>query len=812
MNSFAFSGLLVGLACTSMAVVVFLKSAKNFTNTLWAIFCLIVAIWGFGSLLIGLSKNADQSLLYWRLTYLGVTLIPPLYYHFVNVFLNKASKKDVISIYVLGLVFLITSNSSLMTAGVERRFNQIFYLLPGPIYPLFFLYFFATVLIAHIYLWQYMRNTDDTHKKVQVSWIFLASAIGFTGGLLCFLPVFGIEIYPYGNFAVGLYPIIMTHAVIKHNLFDIRIVIKKAIFYSTLTILVSILYVVVFIFHSFYSNESIKSLGVSAVKIRTDFNEHFKLTPYFYSLALTTISSFVLSVFVFLKAKKNRANILWSLGALFCGIWSLFFNILIHSKDENIALLSAQICNIAAGFVCIFLCHFCKEFSAHKPNKNILIILGYVNAIIFMCFGFSKHFLFVKPFLGFTFYTQPYSLYYFFTVHFFFYLIYGHWCLARSLSNHTDPKRNQIKYIIFALSLGYVAGITTFLPVFGVPVEPFPVHFVWFYAAIIAYAMVKHELLDIRIIIKKAALFSLFTIFLSVLSLALVLITHSLVAETKSPLSSFVANFIGILFIAIMFKPLEIFFQKKLEKRFFKGSVSEIAEQNEKLAAELERRERLKSVGILAAGMAHEIKNPLSAIKTFAEFLPQRYAEASFREKFIKIVNSETDRISNIVKDLLLFSKPAAPKKQVVDCGEVLRSTILLLSEDMTKRNIKVHYEIAPDQKLAFVDPSQIKQAALNILLNAIDAIGAGGGTITVGVKPHNEQVKIIISDTGPGIPEDKLKHLFDPFYTTKDDGTGLGLAITHTLVVSNNGRITAENQPTGGAQFSIFLPLAPTK
>lgn len=813
MNIFAFSGLLTGLTCIAMSILVLIKSTGNSFNRLWAMFCVAVAIWGFGGFFIGLEKSHDQALIFWKLTYLGVTFIPPLSYHFVVSFISFHKKRERTLIYIIGIFFFILSPTPLMTAGVTKRFNQFYYLYPGVVYYLFFLYFSIVVFIIHLYLWQFMNRTQDLRKKTQVGWFFLASAIGFAGGLLCFLPVFGIEIYPYGNFAVALYPLIMTYAIIKHELFDIRIVIRKAVFYSVLTILVSIVYVtIVTLFHVFYSNESFVSLTLFEKFNGFRLSDYLKITPYFYSLGLTTICSFALSIFVLLKNRDNKANILWSLGSFFCGIWSLFFNLLIHSKNLDIALFSAQINGVAAGFTCILLAHFCKEFASYKPKNNFFIIIGYINAFIFLIFAFSKYFVYVRPVLNFTYYTQAKPLYAYFTAHFFFYLFYGHWCLAKSLKNHNQPKKNQIKYIILALSLGYLTGATTFLPVYGVSIEPFPAHFVWFYAAIITYAMVKHELLDIQIIIRKAALFTLFTIFLSFLSLALILIMHSLIANEKSPLSAFIANFIGVFFIAVMFKPFELFFQKKLEKRFFKGTVSEIAEQNEKLAFELERTERLKSVGILAAGMAHEIKNPLTAIRTFSEYLPKKFDDPVFREKFTRIINEETSRIERIIKDLLVFSKPSQPKKQICNFENILRNTTRLLSEDLLKKNIKVEYEINTKDLDVYVDPMQIKQAILNIILNAIDSMKEAGGVLKFTISCTQAMLQVDISDTGPGIPPNMLKHLFDPFYTTKDEGTGLGLAITLTLLEANGAKIAAQNNPSGGASFTLALPTTPLK
>jgi signal transduction histidine kinase len=643
------------------------------------------------------------------------------------------------------------------------------------------------MVFVHLKLFFGSRNNIfDAKTRNQIKYIWLGFIV-FTPAVIDFIPNYGMDIYPAGFLFVLGFACVSAYAIARYQLMDVKIIIKKTVFYSLLTVLVSTAYVaLIFLFHYFYSGKAFRIFSlIDSLKASS---ENIKLTPYFYSLSLTTLASFFLSIFVLIKNSQSKIARLWSIGCLCCGIWSLAFNIMIHVNNYNLGYFFANLSNLTAALMCVVVAHFCKEISNYKSKINILF-LGYLNTVFFILTALTGHFMTVRPIMNFNYFPSAKPIYSIYTIHFFFFLFFGIYCLLKGMKTASIERRNQMKYIIVALAAGYFAGITTFLPAYGLKIDPFPGHFVWLYAIIITFAILKHQLMDIRVIIRKTLFFTLFTIFISVLSLAVVLLTHSLIAESKTPTSSFIANFAGILFIAIMFKPFELFFQKKLEKRFFKGTVSEVAEQNERLALELERTERLKSVGILAAGMAHEIKNPLTAIKTFSEFLPKRFEDSVFREKFIKIINDETDRISAIVGDLLIFSKPVPPKKQICNCLEILKGITDLLSGTFLKNNIITEYEIASDKNKALVDPSQIKQALLNIVLNAIDAMKERGGKLNIQLTSNEHCLIVKISDTGKGIPTEKLKYLFDPFYTTKDDGTGLGLAITHTLVQANSGK-----------------------
>ncbi len=220
------------------------------------------------------------------------------------------------------------------------------------------------------------------------------------------------------------------------------------------------------------------------------------------------------------------------------------------------------------------------------------------------------------------------------------------------------------------------------------------------------------------------------------------------------------------------------------------------------------RQERMVAAGRLAMGLAHEIKNPLAAIKTFTEFLPERHQDPAFRQEFSHIVGKEVDRISAIVQSLSDFARPVLLKLRTVDIQRVLYETVTLLSNDCLKRSVSIKQSFEPEPILLEVDPSQLKQAFLNLCMNALEAM-RGGGTLSVSCVHEAGEAVIRITDTGVGIPTEHLPVLFDPFFTTKDGGMGLGLAVVRQIVQQHLGSIRAESQVGVGSAFEVRLPLA---
>jgi two-component system sensor histidine kinase HydH len=241
------------------------------------------------------------------------------------------------------------------------------------------------------------------------------------------------------------------------------------------------------------------------------------------------------------------------------------------------------------------------------------------------------------------------------------------------------------------------------------------------------------------------------------------------------------------------------------------------------LEEQVRRSDQLSSVGTLAAGMAHEIKNPLVTIKTFTQLLPERYTDADFRNEFASLVADEVSRIDSIVNQLLSFSKPSKPHLVSMPLRATIEKTLKLIHEQLVQKNIKLETRFLADEDLVSGDADLLTQALVNLNLNAIEAIGSDG-TITVGTtnvihhlfNGHDGSdraaavpcIRLHISDSGKGIAQDLLKKIFDPFFTSKSEGTGMGLSVAHGIIQEHHGAIEVESVVGAGATFYIYIPL----
>jgi signal transduction histidine kinase len=217
--------------------------------------------------------------------------------------------------------------------------------------------------------------------------------------------------------------------------------------------------------------------------------------------------------------------------------------------------------------------------------------------------------------------------------------------------------------------------------------------------------------------------------------------------------------------------------------------------------------EKLAALGEMAASFVHGIRNPLGIISGSAETLKKKIPEP-VQSEMIQFIREESERINRMLTNFLEFAKPKPPTFQEVNLKDILRRTVDLSSIPARERGVQVVQEYPQDKVSLFLDPEQIHEAFVNLELNALEAMPAGGTLRITLTQKENKDVIIRVSDTGVGIPAGRESKIFDPFFTTKERGTGLGLTIVHTVVKNHGGTISVANNDGGGATFTIFLPV----
>ena len=245
----------------------------------------------------------------------------------------------------------------------------------------------------------------------------------------------------------------------------------------------------------------------------------------------------------------------------------------------------------------------------------------------------------------------------------------------------------------------------------------------------------------------------------------------------------------------------------------YRGMITPLQLRLSESQAAMERQEKLAALGGLAAGVAHEIRNPLTAIKfrlfSLGKSLPASESEA----EDLTVISAEINRLERIVRDILQFARPSEPEMVNVPAGRILDEVRELLRAHLDKADIELKLETNDDVWLR-ADTQQIKQVLINLIQNAAESIGRGG-TITLRIVSENasldrssEPVAVVeVSDTGKGIPPEVQKRLFDPFFTTKEGGTGLGLPIAARIVEKHGGDLRYQTEINRGTTFRLVLP-----
>ena len=273
--------------------------------------------------------------------------------------------------------------------------------------------------------------------------------------------------------------------------------------------------------------------------------------------------------------------------------------------------------------------------------------------------------------------------------------------------------------------------------------------------------------------------------------------------------------------------PTEVCFSTILDKR---GKITGLScifldiTQRKKMEKHLARIDRLASLGELASGIAHEIRNPLAGIGGALQILSKQFSSGDPNHLIFKEVLHQVLRLDDFVKNLLQFARPSTPKFEPLKIEDIIDSTLFLVANQINKKQIKLKVEHQPNQPHIQGDKNLLQQVFLNIIINALDAMDEGG-ELKINVQwqqeektpsipedgiycvPRQNQILIEISDTGPGISEEDLDNIFNPFFTTKSQGTGLGLSITHRIIEQHRGTISVDSHPGTGTTFIIALP-----
>ena len=222
---------------------------------------------------------------------------------------------------------------------------------------------------------------------------------------------------------------------------------------------------------------------------------------------------------------------------------------------------------------------------------------------------------------------------------------------------------------------------------------------------------------------------------------------------------------------------------------------------------QVKRADRLAAIGQLSASLAHEIRNPLAAIDGATNLIESGQTPPEIRQTSLAIIRKEVQRLNRLLTNLLDFARPRKPEFQAVPPERLIEATIALVSHSAQQKGVTLRKDVPANTPAFECDPEQMKQVILNLAINAVQAM-TEAGEIVLAARESGGSVVLSVQDRGPGIKDEDLDKIFNPFYTTKDAGTGLGLSVVHQIVTQHGGVVTVQQNAAGGMTFSLTIPL----
>ncbi len=534
----------------------------------------------------------------------------------------------------------------------------------------------------------------------------------------------------------------------------------------------------------------------------------------FYALTglLNAISSSVLGFFVYTKNPKKSINRTFGIFCFFTAFWSYFYFFWQISTSEKNALLWSRLLMAGAIFIPISYLHFVFSFTQETKKNIVKIVLfvGYLVSFFFFLSDFTPWFVAnVKPILNFKFWPSAGPLYLPFLFLWFFGAVYSIILLFRDYKRSSGVKKSQLSYILLGTSYGYLGGITNYFLWYDIPIPPIGNWAITLYIFLVAFAIIKYHLFDVRVIATELFTFTIWgflfvKLFLSGTSQELI-INFSLF---------FAVIISGILLIRSVLKEVEQ--REKME--ILTKKVRDAYEVEKKAHKELEKLDEAKTQFMMAT--QHHLRTPLTAMIGYLDLIfGGSYGKVypNIKDVLLKFQIS-TKRLNKVVNELLDISQFQLGKKVVsfqpnIKVEPILKEIIEELQFEVKAKNL--YLELQKPLKLPTIkaDPEKLKVALTNIIDNAVKYTLEGG--VIIKVEAKDSKILISVKDTGIGIPKGEDKNIFDRVFERGKKakkvhvtGKGIGLYITAHIINAHNGKVWVESEGKGkGSTFYIELP-----
>ncbi|MCD4780328.1 MAG: hypothetical protein K8S27_07265 [Candidatus Omnitrophica bacterium] len=528
---------------------------------------------------------------------------------------------------------------------------------------------------------------------------------------------------------------------------------------------------------------------------------------------LSTLINLLVSIMVgWLVLSHNRylpanRSLVYVVGCL--SVWNVYFFCLMVSSTSDLALFAVQ-CVVLS---CVVLPVAIFDFVIHllnivKENKkfsrlSMLFCLGLGLGIFFPNLVINS----LRPKMMFPYFPTAGILFHAYVIYFAvivvrcLYLLYAH-----SLKL-TGLRRQQIRVVFWGLTMAIIGGATNLFLWYDIAIPPYGHVFIGLIPLSLSYGIIKYRLIGLQLVLKKSFVYVILITIMIAFYFFLVHIVERFLRGTVIfhpgivPLSYVVT-------IAFCFIPLRDRLKKVLDEQFLRGSFFDLFQLNEKLRQEISKTDKYRSLSTLTKGIALEMKNPIATLQSYSYIFSKKIKDKKFILKFSNVLNRELQRLINMAEKLNDYSCPTPLAVRETDVNQLLKDVLETMQQDFLDKKIKVFKEIHQDPVELPLDPHQIRQVLVNIIINAVEAM-PNGGKLWIGSAMDDDSFKISIKDNGCGITHEDVSQVFDPFYSLKGNNTGLGLSIAQAIIEGHRGTIGVQSEIGVGTEFIIEVPLS---
>jgi signal transduction histidine kinase len=717
MFSYSIACGVISIISLILGTLILAKNTKNQIYKSFFLFCLSISFWSLFLYLNATAKDSGSALLWIKLLHAAAIFIPAFFLYFTYIFLSIDKEKVAETKIIFALcstVALFSLSPILMGVGYKTVFG-FFVCEPKLFYPTYLILFVLIIAFSYYELLRaYMSSLGL--KRTQIVYLILATLIGWSGGTANFLINYDINIfplYPYGNYTILLYTLILAYAILRHRLMDIEVVIRKGILYSALVATIVMLY----------------SALMFAIQ------QIFQSTTGINNWIATILTAIAIAV-----GYRPIENIITELTNQY------FFR---KKYDYQKTLMqSSEAMNILTDIDRLI-----------KLTTRILARRMELEEASTLVYEENQHKYFVKAAEG-----KSKDL------------------IGMTLSDNHEIFKQLFnnKQILIRDEVNQTLNSKLLMP---------------------------DEKKRLNLIKKEMERL------------------HAQICVPSIPRGKYMGNKLVAVFCLGEKKSGDAYSNDDIQLLTTLSNQAAVAVENALMYSDLMKQfqelkttkdqlvqsEKLAALGTMAAGIAHEIRNPLTSLQLFSQMMAQRFDDHEFREKFTQIVPPEIERLNRIVNDLVSFAKPSKLLMEPAQIKEVLEKAIRLSEISFKKLNVKVIKEFNEVPPVT-IDQQKIMQIFLNLLMNGAQAMQTGGTlTVKTYINSMNGKVAIDVTDTGSGISPETLKKLFSPFFTTKEGGTGLGLAITRRIVEEHKGEIKVKSKVGEGTTFTVELSPSPS-